>query len=115
MANSRKKPPQRGAFRPTMERLEARDVPTALLGLTNANALLSFDSATPGTATAIAVTGLISGDNLVGIDYRFTDSIGVYAEVQGRYYITNNGIGTNLSTAKPGFGSTAKAGLKFFF
>ena len=71
----------------------------------------NVNAAAPGNKT---VTDYSVG-GLVGIDYRFTDSIGVYAEVQGRYYITNNGIGTNLSTAKPGFGSTVKAGLKFFF
>ena len=97
MANSRKKPPQRGAFRPTMERLEARDVPTALLGLTNANALLSFDSATPGTATAIAVTGLISGDNLVGIDYR--PSNGVLFGVSNTSHIYTINASTGVATA----------------
>ncbi len=42
-----------------------------ILGLTNANGLISFDSATPGTVTSIgAVTGLTAGDSLVGIDRR---------------------------------------------
>jgi uncharacterized coiled-coil protein SlyX len=66
-------------------------------------------AATTGSSTDYSVGGL------VGVDYRFTDSLGVYAEAQGRYYITNNGIGTGLSGTKAGFGSTAKAGLKFFF
>ena len=73
----------------------------------------NVNAAATGTAAGTATDYSVGG--LVGVDYRFTDSIGVYAEAQGRYYITNNGIGTNLSTAKPGFGSTAKAGLKFFF
>ncbi len=97
MANSRKKPPQRGAFRTSIERLEARDVPTALLGLTNANALLSFDSATPGTATTIAVTGLIAGDNLVGIDYR--PSNGVLFGVSNTSHIYTINAGTGVATA----------------
>ena len=96
MANSRKKPPQRGAFRPTMERLEARDVPTALLGLTNANALLSFDSATPGTATTTAVTGLIAGDNLVGIDYR--PSSGVLFGVSNTSHVYTINASTGVAT-----------------
>ena len=62
-----------------------------------------------GTSTDYSVGGL------VGVDYRFTDSLGVYAEAQGRYYITNAGVGTGLSGTSAGFGSTAKAGLKFFF
>lgn len=42
-----------------------------ILGLTSANSLISFDSATPGTITTIgAVTGLTAGDSLVGIDRR---------------------------------------------
>ena len=42
-----------------------------ILGLTSANGLISFDSATPGTVTSIgAVTGLTAGDSLVGIDRR---------------------------------------------
>ena len=65
--------------------------------------------AATGTSTDYSVGGL------VGVDYRFTDSLGVYAEAQGRYYITNAGIGTGLSGTSAGFGSTAKAGLKFFF
>ena len=72
-------------------------------------------AATSGTSTDYSVNGL------VGVDYKFTDSIGVYAEAMGRYYITNSGIGTGLDgntttgANKSGFGSTAKAGLKFFF
>ena len=42
-----------------------------ILGLTNANGLISFDSATPGTINTIGpVTGLQAGDTLVGIDRR---------------------------------------------
>ena len=38
--------------------------------LTNANALVTFDSATPGITSSLAVSGLTAGDSLVGIDYR---------------------------------------------
>ncbi|WP_424949389.1 S-layer homology domain-containing protein [Deinococcus sp.] len=82
------------------------------LGLTSSKTRSTANSdvaATTGTSTDYSVGGL------VGVDYRFTDSLGVYAEAQGRYYITNNGIGTGLQGNKSGFGSTAKAGLKFFF
>ncbi|WP_407539449.1 S-layer homology domain-containing protein [Deinococcus radiomollis] len=81
-------------------------------GLTSSKTRSAADSsvaATTGSSTDYSVGGL------VGVDYRFTDSLGVYAEAQGRYYITNNGIGTGLQGTKPGFGSSAKAGLKFFF
>ncbi|MGY2892069.1 S-layer homology domain-containing protein [Deinococcus sp. UYEF24] len=79
------------------------------------------DPISTNTAAATGNSTDYSVGGLVGVDYRFTDSLGVYAEAQGRYYITNNGIGTGLAgtvsgtTNKAGFGSTAKAGLKFFF
>ncbi|HVE49218.1 MAG TPA: DUF4394 domain-containing protein [Casimicrobiaceae bacterium] len=42
-----------------------------LYGLTTANALITFDSATPGAVTApVAITGLQVGETLVGIDFR---------------------------------------------
>ncbi|MFC4455566.1 S-layer homology domain-containing protein [Deinococcus sonorensis] len=76
--------------------------------------------------TAGSTTNVVdySANGLVGVDYRFTNNIGVYAEAQGRFYLTNKGSGTNLQPSDPnatgffnkgGFGSTAKAGLKFFF
>ena len=50
-------------------------LPTAASGETivglSANRLFSFDSATPGTVTPfLAVTGLLAGTSLVGIDFR---------------------------------------------
>ena len=42
-----------------------------IVGLTTTNALVRFDSATPGTiAATVAVTGLQSGELLLGIDFR---------------------------------------------
>ena len=42
-----------------------------IIGLTTANQLTSFDSATPGSAgPTIAITGLVGGDTLVGLDRR---------------------------------------------
>ncbi len=58
------------------EALEDRAVPATLLGLTTANSLVTFDSATPGTVSApIAITGLSAGETLVGIDYRTSNSL----------------------------------------
>ena len=64
--------PRALAARLHLESLEAREVPATLIGLTNVNSLVTFDSATPGTliGSAVAVTGLTAGDVLVGIDYR---------------------------------------------
>ena len=45
---------------------------STLIGLTTANALIRFDSASPGTIAAgpIAITGLSGGEAILGIDYR---------------------------------------------
>ena len=41
-----------------------------LLGLTDANVLLRFDSSTPGSVSSSAITGLAGGESIVSIDYR---------------------------------------------
>jgi len=41
-----------------------------LYGLGSGNSIVSFDSATPGTTTTRAITGVAAGDTLVGIDLR---------------------------------------------
>jgi hypothetical protein len=41
-----------------------------LIGLTSANELAMFDSMSPGMASRVAITGLASGERLVGIDLR---------------------------------------------
>src|SRR5258706_2081758 len=48
----------------------------SLIGLTNANVLVRFDSATPGTLqSSVSVTGLTAGDALVAIDARPTTGL----------------------------------------
>jgi len=62
------------------------------------------------SATDIYVNGLI------GADFKFTDGLGLFIEANPRYYLSNNGTGTNLDAAATGgFGITARAGLKFWF
>jgi len=59
------------AFSPRAEALEGRELPATLLGLTSANTLLQFDSASPGTiAASLPITGLTAGDTLRAIDNR---------------------------------------------
>ena len=66
-------PPRPATLR--CEALEDRAVPATLTGLTTANSLVTFDSATPGTVSApVPVTGLQFGETLVGIDYRTSTS-----------------------------------------
>src|SRR5688500_2367786 len=55
----------------SIEALEARIAPAAVLGLNEANTLLLFDSTRPGEILAtIPVTGLAPSAELVGIDFR---------------------------------------------
>lgn len=41
-----------------------------IYAVTSTNVLISFDSATPGTTTSVAITGLQSGESILGIDLR---------------------------------------------
>jgi len=45
-----------------------------LVGLTTTNRLALFDSASPGMATMVSITGLDAGDHFVGIDLRPTNN-----------------------------------------
>jgi VCBS repeat-containing protein len=58
--------------RPRLERLEDRCVLSTLVGLSD-NHLLTFDSATPGTVTDVAVSGLQPNDTLAAIAFRPSD------------------------------------------
>lgn len=55
-----------------IEGLEVRDVPATLFAVTEApnQQLLMFNSATPGAAVSVPITGLGAGESLVGIDFR---------------------------------------------
>lgn len=62
--------------------------------LTVSNKLLTFDRATPGTIrTTVAVTGLQSGENLLGIDYRPADGLLYGAGSSGRIYTIDPATG----------------------
>jgi hypothetical protein len=61
----------RQRVRPRIESLEDRCTPSTLVGLTSGNALVRFDSGSPGTIqSTVQVSGLAVGESLVGIDYR---------------------------------------------
>ena len=62
--------------------------------LTVSNKLLTFDRATPGTIrTTVSVTGLQSGENLLGIDYRPADGLLYGAGSSGRIYTIDPATG----------------------
>ncbi len=57
--------------RPRVESLEERRVPSSLVALSTNNHLLAFDSSSPGTIQAsVPITGLQTGESILGIDYR---------------------------------------------
>ncbi|RJF73241.1 S-layer homology domain-containing protein [Deinococcus cavernae] len=70
------------------------------------------------TGTAGSTTDMY-GLGLVGVEYRFTDSIAAFVEGNGRYYLSNKGTGTgisgNSSSTTRGFNGAVKAGVKFYF
>lgn len=74
-----------------------------IIAINNSNILIRFDSATPGTVTTQAVTGLMAGDQLFGIDYRPANGL-LYGLAFGatgdRLYTINalTGVATFAST-----------------
>ncbi|MFT2720887.1 S-layer homology domain-containing protein [Deinococcus sp. A31D244] len=75
------------------------------LGLTSSQKRLGTNNETDVYANA-----------LIGVDYRITDSVSAFVEGNGKYYLSNNGYGTGLTTtAKDGFNFGGKAGVKFYF
>src|SRR5438874_550773 len=57
--------------RPLFETLENRLALATMIGLTSAQDLIRFDSATPGTViSSVHITGLMAGENIRGIDSR---------------------------------------------
>ncbi len=88
--------------------------------LTAAGRLVSFNRATPGTSVgSIAVSGLTSGDTLVGIDYRPADGLLYALSNGGRIYTVDpsTGVATVKSTLQATAGDdnpyTALAGDDF--
>ncbi len=70
-----------------------------IYGVTSTNVLLSFDSATPGTTTSVAITGLQSGENVLGIDLR---------PATGQLYAL--GSTSRLYTINPATGAATQVG-----
>ena len=81
-----------------------------IFALHDGNELVRFDSAAPATTTATAVTGLVAGETLVGIDFRPADRKMYGLTDQGRLYAiaTTTGAATLVHTS-----SVALAGTSF--
>ena len=69
----------------------------ALVVINTANQILTLDSATPGTTSAVPITGLTAGDTVIGLDRRPINGL-LYAVAQGtggvgRIYTVNAATG----------------------
>jgi len=73
----------------------------AIVALNTQNRLIIFDSATPGTVTTnVAITGLGSGESIIGIDFRPANGVLYAVGTQGNVYTLNQstGVATFVST-----------------
>ena len=72
----------------------------ALYGVTNANNLIRFDSATPGTVVNVgAITGLQAGENVLGIDFRPATGELYALGSTSRLYVVNRATGAASAVA----------------
>jgi hypothetical protein len=74
-----------------------------IYAVSSTNGLLSFDSATPGTTSSVAITGLQSGENILGIDLR---------PATGQLYAL--GSTSRLYTINPATGAATQVGSGTF-
>ncbi len=86
----------------------------AVYGLTDANALVRFDSASPGTINnTVAVTGLNSGATLLGIDFRPANGQLYGVSSDSRLYTIN--LSSGVATAIGSAGAFTLNGTSFGF
>ena len=86
-----------------------------IVALTAANHLLSFDSATPGTITSnVQVTGLQTGETLLGIDFRPATGALYALGSTSRLYELNTTTGA-AKLIGPGAFTPALSGTRFGF
>lgn len=52
---------------------------------------------------------------LGGVNYNFTDTLRLYTELDARYFLSGQGLGTGFDTARKGLGLNIAAGLKVYF
>jgi len=77
-----------------------------IIGLTTQNALIRFDSATPGTTfSAVSVSGLQSGETLLGIDYRPATGALYGVGSSSRLYTLNTATGVATQVGLGAFGA----------
>lgn len=94
------------------EALEARIAPATLVGLTNKDVLVLFDTAAPNQILSAAkITGLATGENVIGIDARPANGL-IYGLTNLNTVYTLNpftGAATQVGTGPAGFSPSGKA------
>src|SRR5436190_16574390 len=73
-----------------------------LIGLASTGNLVSFDNATPGTITSVAVTGLQAGETLLGIDRRPANGLLYGLGSTNRVYTINTTTGAAIQVGSAG-------------
>src|SRR5437879_1235923 len=94
--------PTRRTPRLRLETLEDRTTPSLAYALTGGNVLFRFDTAKPGTVQgAVAVSGLVSNESLVGIDFRPATGQLYALGLTGHVYVVNplTGVAKGTVTA----------------
>ena len=91
------------------------------LGITNSRARIAAGQTNAGLAATTGSATDVYGLGLLGAEYRVNGNMAVFAEGNGRYYLSNKGVGTNIGKTgtydpkQKGLNFGAKAGLKFYF
>ena len=85
-----------------------------IYGVTTTNNLLTFDSATPGTASSVAITGLQAGESVLGIDLRPANGQLYALGSTSRLYTINPATGAATQVGSGPF-SPALVGTSFGF
>jgi hypothetical protein len=84
-----------------------------IYAVTTGGALVRFDSATPGTTTSVAITGLVPGDVIIAIDLRPATGVLYGLGAMSRLYTLNPSTGA--ATVVGSAGSFTLSGLTFGF
>jgi Domain of unknown function (DUF4394)/PEP-CTERM motif len=85
-----------------------------IYGITGPNNLITFDSTTPGATSApLAISGLIAGDSIVGIDFRTADGTLFGLGSGSRMYSINQSTG--VATQVGANGAFTLTGSSFGF
>jgi hypothetical protein len=85
-----------------------------IYGVTTTNNLLTFDSATPGTASSVAITGLQAGESVLAIDLRPANGQLYALGSTSRLYTINPATGAATQVGSGPF-SPALVGTSFGF